>query len=42
MWAHQMISEGRADGAPFRSSKLMGDSAYSVLELGLHANARAS
>ena len=38
MWAHQMISEGRADGAPFHSIKLMGDTAYSVLELGVHAN----
>ena len=41
MWAHQMISLVRR-WLPDRSIKLMGDTAYSVLELGLHANARAS
>jgi len=39
MWAHQMISLVRRWRA-FRSIKLMGDTAYSVLELGLHANAQ--
>jgi hypothetical protein len=39
MWAHQMISLVRR-WLPGRSSKLMGDTAYSVLELGLHANAQ--
>jgi hypothetical protein len=39
MWAHQMISLVRR-WLPKRSIKLMGDSAYSVLELGLHANAQ--
>jgi len=37
MWAHQMISLVR-HWLPDRSIKLMGDTAYSVLELGLHAN----
>lgn len=37
MWAHQMISLVRR-WLPDRSIKLMGDTAYSVLELGLHAN----
>ena len=41
MWAQQMISLVRR-WLPDRSIKLMGDTAYSVLELGLHANARAS
>ena len=39
MWAHQMISLLRR-WLPNRSIKLMGDTAYSVLELGLHANAK--
>ena len=39
MWAHQMISLVRR-WLPDRSIKLMGDTAYSVLELGLHANAQ--
>src|SRR5438874_26749 len=38
MRAHQMISLVRR-WLPDRSIKLMGDTAYSVLELGLHANA---
>jgi hypothetical protein len=37
MWAHQMISLVRR-WLPDRSIKLMGDTAYSILELGLHAN----
>lgn len=37
MWAHQMISLVRR-WLPDRPIKVMGDSAYSVLELGLHAN----
>jgi hypothetical protein len=37
MWAQQMISLVRR-WLPDRSIKLMGDTAYSVLELGLHAN----
>jgi hypothetical protein len=41
MWAHQMISLVRR-WLPDREIKLMGDTAYSVLELGLHANARAA
>jgi hypothetical protein len=40
MWAHQMISLVRRWLAD-RQIKLMGDTAYSVLELGLHANTRA-
>lgn len=36
MWAHQMISLVRR-WLPDRPIKLMGDTAYSVLELGLHA-----
>lgn len=36
MWAHQMISLVRR-WLPDRPLKLMGDTAYSVLELGLHA-----
>src|SRR5207245_9366432 len=36
MWAQQMISLVRR-WLPDRSIKLMGDTAYSVLELGLHA-----
>ena len=39
MWAHQMVSLVRRWRA-LRSIKLMGDSAYHVLELGLHANAK--
>jgi len=39
MWAHQMVSLVRSF-LPDRSIKLMGDTAYSVLELGLHANAK--
>jgi DDE superfamily endonuclease len=39
MWAHQMISLVHR-WLPERSIKLMGDTAYSVLELGLHANAQ--
>ncbi|HEU5230361.1 MAG TPA: transposase [Ktedonobacteraceae bacterium] len=37
MWAHQMLSLVRR-WLPDRPIKLMGDTAYSVLELGLHAN----
>jgi hypothetical protein len=37
MWAHQMISLVHR-WLPDRPIKLMGDTAYSVLELGLHAN----
>ena len=39
MWAHQMISLVRR-WLPDRSIKLMGDTAYSILELGLHAQAQ--
>ncbi|GHO78977.1 hypothetical protein KSD_67480 [Ktedonobacter sp. SOSP1-85] len=39
MWAHQMISLVR-HWLPGRSIKLMGDTAYTVLELGLHARAQ--
>ncbi len=39
MWAQQMISLVRR-WLPDRTIKLMGDTAYSVLELGLHANAQ--
>jgi hypothetical protein len=39
MWAHQMISLVHR-WLPDRSIRLMGDTAYSVLELGLHANAQ--
>jgi DDE superfamily endonuclease len=39
MWAHQMLSLVRR-WLPERSIKLMGDTAYSVLELGLHAKAQ--
>ena len=39
MWAQQMVSLVRR-WLPDRSIKLMGDTAYSVLELGLHANAK--
>src|SRR5947209_5148167 len=39
MWAQQMISLVRR-WLPDRSIKLMGDTAYSVLELGLHAQQR--
>ncbi len=39
IWAHQMISLVRR-WLPDRSIKLMGDTTYSVLELGLHANAQ--
>jgi DDE superfamily endonuclease len=38
IWAHQMISLVRR-WLPDRSIRLMGDTAYSVLELGLQANA---
>jgi hypothetical protein len=37
MWAHQMLSLVRR-WLPGRSIKLMGDTAYTILELGLHAN----
>lgn len=37
MWAHQMVSLVRR-WLPGRSIKLLGDTAYTVLELGLHAN----
>jgi hypothetical protein len=36
MWAHQMLSLVRR-WLPERSIKLMGDTAYTILELGLHA-----
>jgi len=39
MWAYQMVSLVRR-WLPDRSIKLMGDTAYSVLELGLHAQAQ--
>jgi DDE superfamily endonuclease len=39
MWAHQMISLVRR-WLPDHSIKLMGDTAYSILELGLQANAQ--
>ncbi len=39
MWAHQMVSLVRR-WLPDRSIKLMGDTAYCVLELGLHAKAQ--
>src|SRR3989440_6233893 len=39
MWAHQVIRWVRR-WLPDRSIKLMGDTAYSILELGLHANAQ--
>jgi hypothetical protein len=39
MWAHQMISLIHR-WLPDRDIKLMGDTAYSVVELGLHAQAR--
>jgi hypothetical protein len=39
MWAHQMISLVRR-WLPNHEIKLMGDTAYSVLELGLHAKAQ--
>lgn len=39
MWAHQMLSLVRR-WLPDRSIKLMGDTAYTVLELGLHAQAQ--
>jgi len=39
MWAHQMVSLVRR-WLPDRPIKLMGDTAYSVLELGLHAKAQ--
>src|SRR6202140_5191412 len=39
MWAHQMISLVRR-WLPDRPLKLMGDTAYSILELGLQANHR--
>jgi hypothetical protein len=39
MWAHQMVSLVRR-WRTLRSLKLMGDTAYSILELGLHANAK--
>jgi hypothetical protein len=38
MWAHQMVSLVRR-WLPDREIKLMGDTAYAVLELGLHAQA---
>lgn len=37
MWAHQMVSLVRR-WLPDRDIKLLGDTAYTVLELGLHAN----
>jgi DDE superfamily endonuclease len=39
MWAHQMLSLVRR-WLPDRPIKLMGDTAYTVLELGLHAQAQ--
>src|SRR5260370_5871465 len=39
MWAHQWISLARR-WLPDRPIKLMGDAAYSILELGLQANHR--
>jgi DDE superfamily endonuclease len=39
MWAHQMVSVVRR-WLPHHSIKLMGDTAYTVLELGLHAQAQ--
>jgi hypothetical protein len=39
MWAHQMISLVRR-WLPNRQISLMGDTAYTILELGLHANAQ--
>lgn len=39
MWAHQMLSVVRR-WLPDRDIKLMGDTAYAVLELGLHATAQ--
>ena len=39
MWAHQMLSLLRR-WLPDREIKLMGDTAYSILELGLYANAQ--
>src|SRR5215469_2632980 len=39
IWAHQMISLVHR-WLPDRSIKLMGDTAYSILELGLHAKAQ--
>jgi hypothetical protein len=39
MWAHQMLSLVRR-WLPERSMKLMGDTAYTILELGLHAKAQ--
>ena len=39
MWAHQMLSLVRR-WLPDRQIKLMGDTAYTVLELGLHAQAQ--
>src|ERR1700694_1878225 len=39
MWAHQMLSLVRR-WLPDRPIKLMGDTAYTVVELGLHANAQ--
>jgi hypothetical protein len=39
MWAHQMISLVRR-WLPAREIKLMGDTAYTVLELGVHAQAK--
>lgn len=39
MWAQQMVSLVRR-WLPGHSIKLLGDTAYSVLELGLHANAQ--
>lgn len=39
MWAHQMLSLVHR-WLPHRSIKLLGDTAYSVLELGLHAKAQ--
>ena len=40
MWVHQMMSLVRR-WLPDRPLKLMGDTAYTILELGLHANTRA-
>jgi len=39
MWAQQMVGLVRR-WLPDRSIKLIGDTAYSVLELGLHATAQ--
>jgi hypothetical protein len=40
MWAQQMVSLVRR-WLPDQSIKLIGDTAYTILELGLHAKSRA-